>query len=202
MKNKKIIIIFSCILIFLIIISIFYYKKQKSGNNISKSITDFKEYILNISSYEATISVETISNKNTNKYIIKQWYTSPNFFKQEVQSPENIKGLVTLYDGSNLQIENSKLNLTKIYNDYSCLSNNILSLNSFIEECKENEPTYTETENEVELQVTSGKKYGYYKRLTINKNTGMPIKMEIIDENKKALVYILYNEITINSTTK
>ncbi len=197
MKNKRIIFIF--ILIFLIIISILYYKKQKSGNNIiSKSITDLKEYILNISSYEATISVEVNSNKNTNKYIIKQWYESPNFFKQEVQEPENIKGLIILYDGSDLNIKNSRLNLEKIYKDYNCLTNNTLSLNDFIMDCKNSEPKCIETEDEITLEVINGEKYDYYKRLTINKKNGMPTKMEIMDENKKNLVYILYNEITIN----
>ena len=198
MKNKKIIFICIFILIFLMIISILYYKKQKSGNNISKSITDFKEYILNISSYEATISVEVNSNKNTNKYIIKQWYTSPNFFKQEVQEPENIKGLTILYDGSNLQIQNSRLNLEKIYKNYSCLTNNILSLNGFITDCKQTEPECIETEDEITLEVINGNKYDYYKRLTISKRSGTPTKMEIMDKNKKTLVYILYNEITIN----
>ena len=198
MKNKKIIFICIFILIFLIIILISYYKKQNSGNNISKSITDFKEYILNISSYEATISVEVTSNKNTNKYIIKQWYSSPNIFKQEVQEPENIKGLIILYDGSNLKIQNSRLNLEKIYKDYSCLTNNILSLNGFIADCKKTEPECMETEDEITLEVINGNKYDYYKRLTISKRSGMPTKMEIMDENKKTLVYILYNEITIN----
>ena len=200
MKNKKIIFICICVCIFLIIISISYYKKQKSGNNISKSIIDFKEYILNISSYEATISVEVNSNKNKNKYIIKQWYASPNFFKQEVQEPENIKGLIILYDGSNLKIQNSRLNLEKIYKDYSWLTNHMLSLNDFISDCKKTEPECIETEDEITLEVINGNKYDYYKRLTINKRSGMPTKMEIMDENKKTLVYILYNEITINET--
>lgn len=204
MKNKKIIFICVFIIIFIIIISIFYYKKQNSGNNISiiKSVTDYKQNILNISSYEATISVEIISNKNTNKYIIKQWYNSPNIFKQEVQAPENIKGLVTLYDGSNLEIQNTNLNLSKIYNDYNCLSNNILSLNSFIQDLKENDSECTETENETTIEIETKKKYAWYKRLIISKETGEPTKMEILDENKNTLVYILYNEITINSTNK
>lgn len=202
MKNKKIVFICIFIIIFITIISIFYYKKQKTGNNISKSVTDYKQNILNISSYEATISVEIKSNKNTNKYIIKQWYNSPNIFKQEVQAPENIKGLITLYDGTNLEIQNTNLNLSKIYNDYNCLSNNILSLNSFIQDLKENESEYIETENETTIEIETKKKYAWYKRLSISKTTGKPTKMEILDENKNTLVYILYNEITINSTNK
>lgn len=202
MKNKKIIFICIFIISFIIIISFFNYKKQNSGNNISKSITDYKQNILNISSYEATISVEITSNKNTNKYIIKQWYNSPNSFKQEVQVPENIKGLITLYDGSNLEIQNTNLNLSKIYKDYNCLSNNILSLNSFIQDLRESESECIETEDETIIEIKTKKKYAWYKRLSISKVSGKPTKMEILDENKNILVYILYNEITINSTNK
>lgn len=84
------------------------YKTVEFGNTNIKSVQDIKEYILNISSYEADISVEVVSNKNTNKYKLTQKYASPNIFKQEVIEPENIKGLVTTYDGTNLKIENAR----------------------------------------------------------------------------------------------
>ena len=45
-------------------------------------------------------------------------------------------------------------------------------------------------------------KYIMYKNLYIDKNTAKPIKMEIQDVNQKLLVYILYNEIKIDSTSK
>lgn len=198
MKNKKIIYICFSVLICLIIILFFYYKTQKSGNNISKSISDLKEYILNISSYEAKITVEVNSNKNTNKYIIKQWYKSPNIFKQEVEAPENIKGLKVVFDGTNLKLENTRLNLSKVYENYNAITNSILCLNSFIEECKDKEIKEVEEENKVTLEIETENRYSRFKSLTIDRNTGLPTEMRIMDENKKTLVYILYNEITIN----
>ena len=69
MKKKFILAILIFLIISIFILAKFEYKKLFSGNNISKSDnTD----ILNISSYEATIEVEVFSNKNTNKYLIKQ----------------------------------------------------------------------------------------------------------------------------------
>ena len=203
MKSKKRIILIICILLIsFFIILFFYYKTKKNGNNISKSISNIEDHILNISSYEAIISVEITSNKNINKYIIKQWYVSPNIFKQEIQAPENIKGLVTLYDGKDLKIENSILDLSKIYENYSYITNNFLSLNSFIEESKDTEIIETEKDNRVKMSIETNNKYSKYKDLIIDKDTGIPIEMKIMDENKKTLVYILYNEITINNITK
>ena len=70
---KKIITIITIIIV--VIIAFFIeinYKKIKSGNNISiKSADNVKDYILGISSYEATFKVEINSNKNNNSYLIK-----------------------------------------------------------------------------------------------------------------------------------
>lgn len=167
MKNKKHIIII--LLIFFLLICFFYYKKIKTGNNINKSITDFKQYILNISSYKAKIEVEIISNKNTNKYIIKQWYVAPNLFKQEIEAPENIQGLVTIYDGNKLEIKNSQLALSKLHEGYNCLIDNSLCLNNFIEESKNKEIEENINNNEVTLSLTSSNKYSKYKKIIIDK---------------------------------
>lgn len=37
------------------------------------------------------------------------------------------------------------------------------------------------------------------KILYINKQTGKPEKIEVQDANKKTAIYILYNEVTVNS---
>lgn len=112
MKKKIITIIAICVLVGIGIVCFFTknnYKTVEFGNTNIKSIQDIKEYILNISSYEANISVEVISNKNSNKYKMTQKYVAPNIFRQEVVEPENIKGLVTTYDGENLKIENTRI---------------------------------------------------------------------------------------------
>lgn len=208
--NLKKIIIISVLIIIVIILLIFFIKKaynpSKTGNNISnKSLEDIKNYILNISSYEATLEVTVNSNKNTNKYILKQKCVMPDTFIQEVLEPENIKNLKTRYDGKTLKIENTRLNLTKIYEEYEHMANNTLFLSTFIENYKNDEGSNLKVENEkivLECKTKNDNKYQNLQKLYISKNTGMPIKMEIKDANKNTLVYILYNEIKINSTKK
>lgn len=211
MKNKKKIIIM-IIAIVIIIIGIFYffiknnYKTVEFGNNTIKSAESIEDYILNINSYEAEISLEIYSNKNTNKYKIKQKYSNPNIFKQEIIEPTNIEGLTTIYDGKNLKIENTQVGLSKIYDDYQYISSNFLCLNDFITEYKNSNDTKLEQKEDMVIMEAKSKnasnKYNYCKKLYINKNTLKPIKIEIEDINKKMLVYILYNEIKINSTSK
>lgn len=211
MKNKKNIVTI-IIFIILIISTIFYffykndYRTIKFGNNITKSAETIKEYILNISSYEAKISVEIKSNKNSNKYLMYQQFQSPNIFKQEILEPSTIQGLKTIYDGTNLKLENTKLNLSEIYENYKYISENSLYLNSFIKEYKQNNNSkYNEENNEIVMETkieNSKNKYVVYKKLYINKETAKPIKLEVKDINQNMLVYILYNEIKFDSTSK
>jgi len=211
MELKKKILIIICIVI-LVAIVIFYfftknnYKTVEFGNTNIKSVESIKEYILNISSYEADISLEVISNKNNNVYRITQKYASPNIFKQEVMEPENIKGLTTTFDGNHLKIENTNIGLSEVFKNYKYITENSLCLSDFIEEYKTNSSAKCEEkEDMLIMQVkkeNNESKYITYKKLYINKNTAKPVKMEIQDKNQKMLVYILYNEIKINTTNK
>ena len=209
MKNKKIvyIVIISVIIIAIIIFTIFKiinYKNTKLGNTIGdKTLKEVEEYILNISSYDAEIEVTVESNKNTNKYIIKQQYCSPNIVCQEIVEPKNIEGLTIKYDGSNLEISNTKLNLRNIYENYTYISDNILWLSDFIESYRNNGGTITEN-NGIIIMETKRKsnKYATCEKLYIDRNANKITNLVIQDENNKTTIYIKYNKIEIGSLNK
>lgn len=195
---RKIIIV---IIIIIICICIFFYinksKKIKIGNNsTSQEIID---NILNISSYETVIEVEVKSNKNTNKYTIKQKYISSDISEQEIIEPENIQGIKITKKDNELKVENSKINMSKIYNDYEYMTDNCLDLNTFIENYKLNKKQiYEEDDDEIILNTENeNNKYTRYQTLYIDKKTGKPTKMEINDNSKNTSVYILYREVKL-----
>lgn len=202
-KRKTIIII--AITLLLIISVIFLIKNNnktaktsKIGNNSTSQ--EIIEYILNISSYETEISVEIKSNKNSNKYKIKQTYIANNKSEQEVLEPSNIQGVKIIKEGANLKIENSKLSLTKIIENYSDITQNNLDLISFIESYKNNPNSKFKEENDQIIMETTAKtenNYQKYETLYISKETGKPTKMEIKDTNQNIIIYIIYNEIDI-----
>jgi len=208
-KNRKTyIVVFFMIISVILIVSVFFikddYKILKMGNNISMNTTeDITKYILNISSYSAKIELTINSNKNTNKYILIQQFVSPNISKQEILEPSNIKGLTMTFDGDNLKIENTYLKINHIYKNYNYLSNNNLFLDSFIEDYKNSKDKKTYEEKDMYIMETkceSNNRYIVSKKLYIDKSTSKPIRMEVNDVNQSTLVYILYNEIKINST--
>ncbi|MCI9245916.1 MAG: hypothetical protein HFJ30_02035 [Clostridia bacterium] len=214
-KNKKLIIIGVIAILVIITIILYFFLKNPNknlniGNNLSnKTLQEVEEYILNISSYEAEIEVSVESNKNKTKYVITQNYVSPNIEKQIVKEPSNIQGLETIYDGSKLTVHNSKLNLTTIYENYPYLTDNFLWLHSFIEEYRvakaNGQKTKLYEENNqiiMEVELSSSNQYIASKKLVTDKITGSIQKLIVQDKNQKNLVYILYNEIKMNSLKK
>ena len=195
---RKIIIV---IIIIIICICIFFYinksKKIKIGNNSTSQ--EIIGNILNISSYETVIEVEVKSNKNTNKYTIKQKYISSDISEQEIIEPENIQGIKITKKDNELKVENSKINMSKIYNDYEYMTDNCLDLNTFIENYKLNKKQiYEEDDDEIILNTENeNNKYTRYQTLYIDKKTGKPTKMEINDNSKNTSVYILYREVKL-----
>lgn len=193
------------ILLILIIISVcglIFLKKSvkndKVGNN--KNSQEIVDYILNLSSYETQITVTVTSNKNSNKYILKQNYQAPNISSQEVIEPSNIAGVKIENDGTNLKIENSNLNINKILENYSYLGNNCLDLSTFISDYKENnESSFEEKDKEIIMNTISNTEniYTHEKTLHIDKNTAKPTQMEIKDNKQNTTIYILYNEVKI-----
>lgn len=202
-KNKKIIII---VIVILVAISTTFFiknnnktaKTSKIGNNSTSQ--DIVNYILNISSYEAKIEVEVKSNKNTNKYKIKQTYINNENNMQEVIEPSNIQGVKIIKEGNNLKIENTKLSLTKIIENYKDITQNNLDLINFIENYKNNSnSTFKEENNQIIMETTAKTENNYqkYEKLYISKENGKPTKMEIKDTNQNIIIYIIYNEIKI-----
>lgn len=197
-KNVKNILIILLIISLLIFFIQIVYKFVRSGNNINKSVDDLIEYILNISSYEAKLEVTVNSNKTTNRYVLEQYYMEPNYSKQIVKEPTNIENLEIIYNGTNLEIKNTNLGLSKIYENYTYLNENILWLNFLIEVC--NNSRYVVEENDKEIILNCNiEKYNYKGKLYIDRVTSLPSKIEIIDNNNQSKIYIEYKEIKLNN---
>ena len=168
---------------------------------INQSEEEILDTILNMTSYQAKLDITIETNKNKTKYVVKQSMQN-GISKQEVLEPENIAGVTTEYDGKNLKMKNSKLNLETIFEDYQYMVENKLWLDSFIQEYKTSQNAkMSSKEKEILLEIESKEEgpYNRHKKLYVDKKTGKPTKMEIADINQKTLVYILYTEITISN---
>ena len=199
--NKK--IFYILIILIIILLGIIIYKnvikKSKNGNNMSSQ--EIVDYILNRRTYTAKVSVQVNSNKNTNKYILNQKFNSENESMQEVIEPSNIAGVKIIKKDGNLKIENTTLNLSKIFENYKGLGENCLDLNTFIDDYKKNEKSnFEENDKEIIMKTKSSNrnKYTENKILYINKESKLPTKLIIEDNNQNTTINIQYNEIEFN----
>ena len=196
MKKKKICVFLIFLIITLVLIFYIFFnnntaKNLKIGNNTTSQ--EIIESILNINSYEAEIEVKVESNKNQNIYVIKQNYNGKDNNKQEILEPSNIAGVKIIKEGKKLTLENTNLKLSSIFENYEYISDNNLDLCTFIEDYKKNSESNYKENNEELIMKTSNKE------LYIDRKTGKPTKMKIVDTNKKIAVYIVYKEVIINS---
>ncbi len=200
MKKKNIFILLAiAIIIGIIIFFTFFHtntaKNLKIGNNTSSQ--EIVDYILNISSYETKVEIEINSNKNKNHYILKQQYKSPDMSMQEIIEPSNIAGVKMIRNGNQLTIENTNLSLNSIFENYQYVSDNILDLSCFIKDYQADEKAnWKEENNQIKMMTQKDKEE---KVLWIDRTTGKPTKLEIKWTNKNNTVYILYNEVNMNS---
>lgn len=194
-KRKVLFIAFIIIILIIIFFLIFNFKmakNMKSGNNNISQEESLKK-ILNMSSYTATIEVEVKSNKNTNYYKLKQECIKDNKISQEVLEPSNISGVKIIKEGDNLKLENTRFNLSTFFEKYEEITVNDLDLNSFIIQFNKDEDRIIKQEDDEIILETENK------ILYISQKTGLPTKMEVKDANKNTRVYILYNEVKIDS---
>lgn len=180
-------------------------KILKNGNTSnSGSIDEIESNLCQISYYQATIEVTVQSNKNTNTYTLKQEYEKQGeqeIAKQEVLLPENLKGVQIIKKQNQLEVKNTILNLSKIYEKYQDMTKNDLWLDDFLEEYQESvSKQRSEEENVVIFQIDPNTNpYQKQKKLYVSKETGKPQKLVVEDMNQKNKVYILYKEIEMRS---
>ena len=200
MKNKKIFYLIGVILLIIILLVLIFKnttKNFKNGNNMNSQ--EIVDYILSINSYKAQVTVQVNSNKNTNKYILKQEYNTENGCVQEVIEPSNIAGVKILKKDGNLIIENTNLNLSKMFSNYKGLEENSLDLCNFIQDYKaNNESNFEQQNNDIIMTTTNKNKYNKIKVLYIDKKHVIPTRMQIKDDNQNMTIIIEYNNIELN----
>ena len=176
------------------------FKFFNFGNN--KTSQDNVKDIFNMNGYEVEFNMTITSNKNENEYKIKQNYMkNENRSVQEIIEPENLKQIKIIKQNNTITLENTQLNLNKIFNEYNGIAQNDMDLESFIKDFEQgnSKSSIKEKDDEIILQTVSknANKYTKNKTLYIDKNTQKPTRMEIKDINKKITVYIVYTKVEI-----
>lgn len=196
--KKRIMYIF--VLICIIFFVIFYYIFLLSGNNINRNQKEFVEEILKkFKSYEANLTVLVNSNKNNNEYKMYQEVNSESS-KLVVNNPQNVNGLCIELKENKLIISNEKTKMQKVYENYNNFVNESIFLNTFIEDYENNKAEIEENEQEIIVKLEKKDNedtYIKFKELYINKESEIPTKLIIKDNNQSIKTSIIYTDMKI-----
>ena len=196
------ILAFIIIIIFALLICNFFiksnYKTKENGNN--KSIQEIEQYILNVTSYKAKIKVTVSSNKNANFYEFEQEVRGQSYSRQLALSPDSLSGMEIIYENGVITLQNTKYNLSQIYENYPYISTNSLFLTSFIEGYRNaDEKEITQEDEKIQMSyISKVNKYNNKQILYINKASLEPQNLQVYDINNALKVDIIYNEIELN----
>ena len=196
------IIAFIILIITILLICNFFiksnYKTKESGNN--KSIQEIEQYILNVTSYKAKIKVTVSSNKNANFYEFEQEVRGQSYSRQLALSPDSLSGMEIIYENGVITLQNTKYNLSQIYENYPYISTNSLFLTSFIEGYRNaDEKEITQEDEKIQMSyISKVNKYNNKQILYINKASLEPQNLQVYDINNALKVDIIYNEIELN----
>ena len=157
---------------------------------------DFLKQINKISYYTCIANVEAIGNKESSTYVLKQTYKKPDYYKLEVKSPENLKGKIIEYKGDKIIVynpnNNDTIELPNIDND-----GHYLFVGDFIKNYIENENvnlTNLENNLRIELEIPGDNQYFNKQILYVNNKTKNPEKMEILNNEGKAIFIVTYED--------
>jgi len=173
------------------------------GNRLtSDRFQSIQKKLFELKSYKCTAEIRIVNNKNTTKYIVKQYYVHPSKFKIEVLEPEFIKGLLTISDGSETRVFNPKLDVNNTYVSESIikLTGNNMLLTYFFSNYVSSEKSKMEISGgkyRLKTYIPSETDYMAAEILDISRE-GHPEILEIFDKEGRVKIEVKYTEFVMN----
>lgn len=168
-------------------------------------IEKIHEKFTTMETYGCIADVTYISNKGENTYKTKQYYKITGEYRLEITDPENVQGLVTVYDGEKVMQYNPRV-LGEVVNEIPKSKNiNEIFLGVFLKNYFQSEEVTLEVFNAnsegftvLEAVIPEGGKYLSTEKLWVSNKTLNPIKLVIYDTEGKERINVKYNEFKYN----
>jgi outer membrane lipoprotein-sorting protein len=145
---------------------------------------DFQKKIQNMKEYTCKANVKVTGNKSPKEYEFKVTYRKPENYKIEVLAPEDIKGNSIIYEKDKVFVNNPDVkDIVELTNKAN--KGEYLFVGDFISNYFQNEQVEIELSNEdiaVTADISGNSKYFKKQVLYINRETRIPTKLEILDQ--------------------
>jgi len=170
-----------------------------------KSFEKVGNRLLKLTAYTCDVTMRVTNNKSTMEYKLKHFYKSPDKYRLEVLAPEELKGQVTIYNGSSSYIYHPKINRYLVTENFSNSVEYNSFIGSFMNHIKKTDNIRVSKEKDgekellvLEFEVPEGNDYMHLEKLWIDAEKAQPVKAEIYGDDGKITVLLYYNNFVYN----
>lgn len=175
--------------------------KEKSKSPMEK----IQEKLTTMESYACIADLTYVSNKGKNTYRTKQYYKMSGEYRIEITAPEQVKGLVTVFDGKKVMQYNPRI-LGEAVNEIPESKNTYeIFLGTFLKNYLQSEDVTLEVFNNnneeytvLEAVIPEGGKYLATEKLWVSNKTLNPTQLVIYDTEGKERIIVKYGDFKYN----
>ena len=165
-----------------------------------------KRYI-GLDSYEATVRVVYVSNQGKNEYKMKHYYKRSGQYRIEIMEPQNLAGIVTIFDGEKVTQMNPNIEGKALVEIEKSPYREEILLGSFFKNYFQSQEVALEVgkmeEGEatvLETQVPNNNPMLAFERLWIGHEKWDPMYMILYDDKQEKRIVVKYDEFMYNKT--
>jgi len=168
-------------------------------------IEEINDKLMTMETYGCIADLTYISNKGENTYKTKQYYRTTGEYRVEMIAPEEVKGLVTVYDGEKVMQYNPRINGEVIDEIPESKNRNEIFLGVFLKNYLQSEEVTLEVFNindeeysVLEAVIPEGGKYLATEKLWVSNKTLEPNKLIVYDIEGKERIIVKYEQFKYN----
>lgn len=173
-----------------------------AGCGIIKPKNNFKEAskrLLKLSDYICDVTMRVTNNRSTMEYKMRHFYKSPDKYRVEIIAPKELKGQVTIYNGSSSYIYHPGINQYLVTENFSGSVEYNAFIGSFLSYLRKTDEIRVSSEKEgekelivLEFEVTDPNSYMRLEKLWIDAEAIVPVKAEIYGDDGRTSVEVYY----------
>lgn len=178
------------------------------GCGLSSPVKSFEEAskrLLKLKTYTCDVTMRVTNNISTMEYRLKHFYKSPDKYRIEVVTPEELQGQVTIYNGSSSYIYHPGIDQFFLTENFSDSVECNAFIGTFIECIRDNDKLRIANESEgekdffvLEFEVPGSNSYMHLEKLWIDMEEIAPVKAEIYGKDGRRNVALYYYNFVYN----
>lgn len=145
------------------------------------------------------------NNRSTNDYVMKHYYKKAGKYRIEIASPEELKGQVTIYDGSSAYVFHPGIAQYLVTQNFIASMEHYAFAGAFLEHLEQDAGVRYAREKVgdklyfvMEFDIENGSMYMQKEKIWFDVQELTPWKAEIYDKDGKATVQVYYDNFIMN----